>query len=135
MRIFVLLACSCLSACSVRPSGTGGGGGTEEPDLMTAMAACHDGLLNQTETDVDCGGPCGKCAESKKCKSKGDCLSAICLDGTCTSAAICSDKNKDGDETDIHVHVEIPERESHRLETQQHLTEESIKALALLAAE
>jgi uncharacterized protein YndB with AHSA1/START domain len=39
-----------------------------------------------------------------------------------------------GEETDIDVRVEIPEREEHRLETQRHVIEESIKALSELAA-
>jgi uncharacterized protein YndB with AHSA1/START domain len=39
-----------------------------------------------------------------------------------------------GDETDIEVRVEIPEQEKHRLDTQRHLIEESMKALTRLAA-
>ena len=39
-----------------------------------------------------------------------------------------------GEETDIDVRVEIPEREEHRLESQRQLIEESIKALSELAA-
>jgi hypothetical protein len=47
------------------PSGTG------EP------ASCTDGLQNQGETGVDCGGPCPACA-------------AICGDGLCNGTESCS---------------------------------------------
>jgi uncharacterized protein YndB with AHSA1/START domain len=39
-----------------------------------------------------------------------------------------------GEETDIDVRVEIPEQESHRLDTQRHLIENSMTALTRLAA-
>jgi hypothetical protein len=48
---------------------------------------CHDAVLNQQETDVDCGGPnCPKCDEGDACvgdddcKGKFDCIAGICQD-------------------------------------------------------
>ncbi len=34
---------------------------------------CNNSILDGDETDVDCGGSCGKCAEGKKCKVDADC--------------------------------------------------------------
>jgi hypothetical protein len=40
---------------------------------------CSDGIKNQDETDVDCGGAiCGKCAAGKMCIINSDCITNIC---------------------------------------------------------
>ena len=39
---------------------------------------CSDGIKNQDETDVDCGGSCQACANTKACKQNSDCLSNQC---------------------------------------------------------
>lgn len=46
------------------------------PDADTP--ACSDGLKNQDETDVDCGGSCMPCAEGKACLISSDCASGWC---------------------------------------------------------
>jgi uncharacterized repeat protein (TIGR01451 family) len=47
---------------------------------------CSDGIKNQTETDVDCGGStCGKCANGKACLAAADCTSATCTAGVCSA--------------------------------------------------
>ncbi len=48
---------------------------------------CTDGIANQAETDVDCGGlVCPKCAEDAQCAIDGDCESGTCnADGTCAA--------------------------------------------------
>jgi len=34
---------------------------------------CNDGILNNNESDVDCGGPCVKCKDGKICRNDDDC--------------------------------------------------------------
>jgi uncharacterized repeat protein (TIGR01451 family) len=47
---------------------------------------CSDGIKNQTETDVDCGGTvCGTCANGKACLVAADCTSATCTAGVCSA--------------------------------------------------
>jgi hypothetical protein len=62
--------------------------------------SCSDGVKNQTETDVDCGGSCGPCADGKSCKSATDCNLALCTGGKCRSQS-CSDGLLNQDESDI----------------------------------
>ena len=58
-------------------------------------------MLDGTETDVDCGGPCiAKCAVSAGCKKGSDCLPGVCTSGKC-AAPVCTDMIKNGDETDL----------------------------------
>jgi hypothetical protein len=48
---------------------------------------CNDGLLNQDETDVDCGGSiCQACPLGSTCTIDGDCISDLCAAGVCSSA-------------------------------------------------
>ena len=44
---------------------------------------CTDGIKNGSESDVDCGGTCPRCATGKTCASRNDCASARCEAGTC----------------------------------------------------
>jgi hypothetical protein len=48
---------------------------------------CADGLTNGSETDIDCGGSCPRCAIGKTCASRNDCASARCEAGTCQTCA------------------------------------------------
>ncbi|MBU6161168.1 MAG: lamin tail domain-containing protein, partial [Myxococcales bacterium] len=49
-----------------------------------ATTTCGDGLLNGTETALDCGGLCpSKCANGLTCSVGGDCVSGVCRTGTC----------------------------------------------------
>ena len=46
--------------------------------------SCGDELLNNEETDIDCGGPnCRPCAEGQVCERSTDCMTGVCADGTC----------------------------------------------------
>jgi plastocyanin len=60
-------------------------------------------VLNNGETDVDCGGPnCGDCADGKICANNGDCSSGFCNPMTLVCAApTCMDTFKNGNETDV----------------------------------
>jgi hypothetical protein len=52
------------------------------------VPTCNDGVKNQTETDVDCGGICGAtCAAGKFCLVAGDCQTASCAGGVCEAQA------------------------------------------------
>jgi hypothetical protein len=55
-------------------------------------AICADGVKNGTETDVDCGGTCPRCATGKTCAIRNDCASARCEAGTCQT---CQNPNTD----------------------------------------
>jgi hypothetical protein len=43
---------------------------------------CTNGVKDPGETDVDCGGTCGRCDIGKTCTVRNDCKSARCV-GTC----------------------------------------------------
>lgn len=83
---------------------------------------CTDGELNESETDVDCGGACSsKCAVSQICKINEDCDSGLCTNGRCIMkpctldsecpsnqcdkdkgiCVSCHDGAKNGNETDV----------------------------------
>ena len=87
----------CLLSLFIVPlalTGCPGGGTTDE--------SCTDAVKNQTETDVDCGGTCSACGNGQSCLVNGDCVSANCDNGTCTSGgASCSDNERNGNETDV----------------------------------
>ena len=73
-------------------AGNGGVGGTE------AAGDCQDGIRNNAETDIDCGGPaCPACAVGSTCGRHEDCDSSVCRAGTC-QAPSCSDGKQNGDE-------------------------------------
>ncbi|HDP73397.1 MAG TPA: hypothetical protein ENN46_00345 [Candidatus Woesearchaeota archaeon] len=78
-----------------RPSGGSRG-------FISAPATCEDGIRNQDETDIDCGGSiCQPCALDKNCNNDSDCISNYCLNGTCSVKPTCFDGIKNQDETDI----------------------------------
>jgi hypothetical protein len=71
-------------------------------DITVALTSCTDGILDGTETDIDCGGSCSnKCSTGKKCIVSSDCLSGSnCVTGVC-SLPSCFDGIKNQTETDI----------------------------------
>jgi hypothetical protein len=49
-----------------------------------AAVNCSDGIKNQDETDIDCGGvSCSGCDAGEDCSTSYDCLSTICSGGVC----------------------------------------------------
>ena len=61
---------------------------------LSGCLTCYDGVDNSPlETDVDCGGPCGPCADGKKCVINNDCQSGYCEPSTltCGAAPDCRD--------------------------------------------
>jgi len=70
--------------------------------LKCQAPTCMDGVKNQDETDVDCGGlVCGDCANGKSCNMDGDCVSAYCNALKLCAAPTCVDLAKNGMETDV----------------------------------
>jgi hypothetical protein len=79
-------------------------GGTTCNATGTCVAShCADGILDDGETDVDCGGTCGAtCNTSAKCTVGGDCVSKVCDATTLLCVApTCADGVLNGDETDV----------------------------------
>ena len=76
---------------------TGGEESGDEP-----LPQCANGVLDDGETDVDCGGNCeNKCGEGRNCGADDDCASDMCSDeGVCVDPS-CSNGAQDGDETDV----------------------------------
>jgi len=77
-------------------------------DTNTPPAAtCDDGVQNDGETDVDCGGArCAPCADGLGCRGGVDCQSGLCIlalsgDGACVTAPTCDDDTLNGDESDV----------------------------------
>ncbi len=90
------------------PSDTGPGdtgladSGPGDTGPADAGPSCTDGVMNGTETDVDCGGDCDACADGLMCAATTDCVSGVCdsTAGTCT-APTCMDTVMNQDETDV----------------------------------
>ncbi len=74
------------------------------PNKTCAASTCSDGVVNQTETDLDCGGTCPACDVLKKCKTGVDCTSKVCADkgtGLLCQAPTSMDGVQNGTETDV----------------------------------
>ena len=53
---------------------------------FTIDASCTDGVMNNSETDADCGGgSCPACKNGSSCAANTDCVSGNCSDNLCTS--------------------------------------------------
>jgi hypothetical protein len=86
MRLLLLVA---VLAAGCKHSGT------------TTFPTCGDNIVNQDETDVDCGGQlCTPCNTGKRCKVAKDCRSTVCTAGVC-GAPTCADGLKNGSESDV----------------------------------
>jgi hypothetical protein len=88
--------------------------------------SCGDGVQDNDETDVDCGGSCPPCFAGRSCKQGGDCDSGVCTladagagggggggadagsgAGTC-AAPTCSDGVQNGAEPDVDCGATCP---------------------------
>jgi hypothetical protein len=60
---------------------------------------CSDGVRNDGETGVDCGGPpsCPRCPSGQGCRDSLDCISLVCWAGVCEPSS-CTDGILNGDE-------------------------------------
>ena len=74
------------------------------PDVAEDAASCSNGLLDDDETDVDCGGECSPCGVGSACKTGGDCRSARCNNEQCEGNVVapsCDDSTRNQDESDV----------------------------------
>ena len=53
--------------------------------------SCTDGVRNGTESDIDCGGDCSRCANGKRCNTHQDCASSKCGAGRCVECLTTAD--------------------------------------------
>lgn len=53
--------------------------------------SCTDGVRNGSESDIDCGGSCPRCANGKRCNTHQDCVSAKCGSGRCVECLTTAD--------------------------------------------
>lgn len=60
---------------------------TDAPDTSTGEPppSCDDGVHNQDETDLDCGGGCPACGLGSACQVDLDCASEWCAGGECAA--------------------------------------------------
>lgn len=69
--------------------------------VPTACPSCADGVQNDQETGVDCGGgTCGTCGVGQGCDTGSDCSSGLCTNGVCEHPT-CTGGVQDGSETGI----------------------------------
>src|SRR5581483_1142610 len=68
--------------------------------VAMACPTCADGIRNDRETGVDCGGgACAACGVGQGCHEASDCATGVCTAGVCQ--ATCDDEARDGSETDV----------------------------------
>jgi len=79
----VFIACAVVSGC-----------------VYYLSPSCTDLIHDGEETDIDCGGSCGKCDVGARCRSNDDCDDSLCTGGSCTPFA-CANGKLDPGETDI----------------------------------
>jgi plastocyanin len=59
---------------------------------VCAAPTCNDGVTNQNETDIDCGGgTCADCANGDDCLVDDDCTSNMCYSGACVAVVNACD--------------------------------------------
>jgi hypothetical protein len=91
-----------------------GGCACDEASGVCVADHCSDGMMDSSETDVDCGGPdCAGCGPRKGCAVDSDCSATLsgcdAQNGGCTCDALsmtcvydhCYDHKKDSSETDV----------------------------------
>lgn len=75
-------------SCEVCPDGAECDDATEcvsgVCDETCQEPTCEDGVLNGSETDVDCGGDCPGCQLLEQCDESTDCVSGACTGGVCS---------------------------------------------------
>jgi PKD repeat protein len=88
------------SASSPRDAGPSG---TDCDSGMCPVATtCSDGVQNQNETGLDCGGPlCNPCPDGADCQQSSDCLSGLCGAAEVCAAPSCSDAIQNQGETAV----------------------------------
>jgi flagellar basal body-associated protein FliL len=67
------------------------------------LGYCYNGIKDNTESDVDCGGQCKKCSLGKSCNINADCQSNFCDPNTqtCENSSSCNNGILDSGESDV----------------------------------
>ncbi len=77
-------------------------GACQAQAARVAAPTCTDGIQNQNESDVDCGGSCFTCPDGSSCNTNFDCSSFNCMGGICQAALpSCNDGIQNQGETDV----------------------------------
>lgn len=71
---------------------------TEVRPHIPRKETCDDGIKNQDETDIDCGGSCNPCADAMNCLSNSDCVSNYCYNDTCRTPGCFDEIKNQGEE-------------------------------------
>ncbi len=71
-----------------------------QKDNITQPAHCQNGVLDEDETGIDCGGSCEGCEKGSFCMDDSDCITAWCDNGVCSTPS-CSDGIRNGGEEGI----------------------------------
>lgn len=75
---------------------------TYETELVYEYpVSCFNEKQDLTETDIDCGGDCMGCEIEQTCKKDSDCYQNYCSDQKTCQIPSCTDKQKNGFETDV----------------------------------
>lgn len=75
-----------MAACLPRVGAPIDGGSLEnEFDGGSRPAECANAVLDNDESDIDCGGPCLPCALSDMCRTSLDCVSGVCTEAVCVA--------------------------------------------------
>lgn len=62
-----------------------------QTSLCAGCPTCGDGVQNQDETDVDCGGAlCSPCPNDSSCNTATDCASSVCTQNVCVPSGGCT---------------------------------------------
>lgn len=82
-------------------AGASGGIGGAQASISASTSSgagggpsCEDGVKDEGETDVDCGGPCLGCAYGERCNTDSDCLGS-CSKGICVPSEPKVDWSRD----------------------------------------
>jgi hypothetical protein len=75
-------------------------GGISVPDTSPAKQHCIDGIKDEDETDIDCGGADCLACGGAACSSDGACQSGACVSGACRLPT-CTDGIFDGYESSL----------------------------------
>ena len=73
-------------------------------ECISSQETCDDGVLNQDETGVDCGGVCNACSSEESCSDgvmNQDETGVDCGGAMCPACATCSDGVMNQDETGV----------------------------------
>ena len=58
------------------------------PTPSFCIAECSDGIKDGNETDVDCGGSCPGCADTRACNTGADCAGGTCSSNVCVTPGL-----------------------------------------------